>query len=110
VRLMNQVFRSYIGKLVVVYFNDILICSKSKEQHLDHVTQTIMVLEKEKLYGNLKKCTFFKTEVIFLGYIMTIHGIKVDESKVEAIQSSPMLKSIYDTWSSMDLPHSMGSS
>jgi len=55
-----------------------------------------MVLEEEKLYGNLKKCTFFTNEVTFLGYIVTAHDIKVDESKVEAIRSWPTSRSIYD--------------
>ena len=45
------------------------------------------VLEQEKLYGNLKKCIFFSLEVVFLGYIVSSHGIQVDPSKVEAIQS-----------------------
>jgi len=44
-----------------------------------------MVLEKEKLYVNLKKCTFFINKVTFLGYIVTVQGIKVDEHKVKAV-------------------------
>jgi len=95
-RLMSQVFRPYIGHLVVVYFDDILIYSKSEEEHQHHLTEIMKVLGKEKLFGNLKKCTFFTNEVTFLGYVVTPHGIRVDESKVEAIQSWPTPKSIHN--------------
>ena len=80
-------FRPYIGNFVVVYFDDTLIYSKTEEEHCDHLTQIMMVFEMEKLYGALKKCTFFTNEVTFLGYIVTVQGTKVVESKVEAIRS-----------------------
>ena len=68
-RLMNQVFKPFLDQFVVVYFNDILVFSKTQEEHQTHFRQVMAVLEQEKLYGKLKKCTFLSLEV-FLGYIV----------------------------------------
>jgi len=84
-RLMNQVFKPYIAKSVVVYFDDIPSYSKDEQMHQSHLNQIMHVLEREQLYGNLKKCTFFTHEVTFLGYIVSEQGIKVDEGKIETI-------------------------
>ena len=89
-RLMNHVLRPFIKKFVVVYFDDILVYSKDINKHIDHLTQVLMTLRKEKHFANLKKCSFCILEVIFLGYVVTAQGIKVDEAKVEAIKSWPI--------------------
>ena len=88
-RLMNHVLRSLIGKFVVVYFDDILVYSKSLEDHVHHVKQVLSILRKEKLFANLPKCTFAKDKLVFLGFVVSSKGIEVDESKIEAIQNWP---------------------
>ncbi|KAK1595951.1 hypothetical protein QYE76_059198 [Lolium multiflorum] len=88
-RLMNHVLRDFIGKFVVVYFDDILIYSRNESDHIIHIRHVLQVLRDSKLYGNLEKCTFCKDKVIFLGYVVSKHGVEVDVSKIEAIQNWP---------------------
>src|SRR6185369_5281740 len=89
-RLMNEVLRAFIGRFVVVYFDDILIYSKSLEDHLDHLRAVLDALRDARLFGNLEKCTFCTDRVSFLGYVVTPQGIQVDQAKVEAIHSWPV--------------------
>jgi len=81
---------------VVVYFDDIMIYSKDEQAHQSHLTQIMHDLEREQLYGNLKKCTFFTHKVTLLGYIVSSKGIKIDEGKIEAIRTWPQPQSIHD--------------
>jgi len=69
-RLMNQVFKQFLGKFIA-YFDDILVFSKTQEEHYEHLRHVMMVLEQENRYSNLKKCSFFTLEVNFLGYIVS---------------------------------------
>ena len=88
-RLMNHILRSLIGKFVVVYFDDILVYSKSLADHANHVKQVLVILRKEKLYANLAKCSFAQDKLIFLGFVVSSNGIEVDNSKIEAIKNWP---------------------
>jgi hypothetical protein len=88
-RLMNHVLRDFIGKFVVVYFDDILSYSRNESDHTIHIRHVLQVLRDNKLYGNIEKCTFCKDKVIFLGYVVSKHGVEVDVSKIKAIQNWP---------------------
>jgi hypothetical protein len=70
-RLMNEVLRAFISLFVVVYFDDILIYSKSIEEHLQHLRAVFDALRAACLFGNMEKCTFCTQRVSFLGYVVT---------------------------------------
>ena len=95
-RLMNEVLRPFIGRFVVVYFDDILVYSRTRMDHLQHLRDVCTALQKEKLYAHPKKCSFFTTEVIFLRFILSDHGVSVDPAKVKAITSWPKPRVIHD--------------
>nr|XP_016468516.1 PREDICTED: uncharacterized protein LOC107791043 [Nicotiana tabacum] len=95
-RLMTHVFRPFIGKFVVVCFDDILIYNKEEVEHGKHLEKVFETLRREKLYAQLKKCIFYTNNVPFLGYIVTSAGIQADPSKIEAIIYWPIPMSISD--------------
>ena len=95
-QLMNHVFKPFIGLFVVVYFDDILVYSKSQQDHMEHLYQVFQTLREQKLYVNLKKCHFLTDSLVFLGYVVSTEGIKMDPSKIEAIISWPMPTSLQD--------------
>ena len=84
--VMNQIFCPFIGKFIVVYFDDILIYSANIDLHLQHLREVLIVLRREKFYAAIAKCSFMTDSVLFLGYVVSKDGLLVDESKVIAVK------------------------
>jgi hypothetical protein len=83
--LMNKVFMEELDKFVVVFIDDILIYSKSREDHEHHLRIVLERFRAHQLYAKLSKCEFWLEKIAFLGHILTAEGIEVDPSKVEAV-------------------------
>ena len=101
--LMNRVFKEYLDKFVIVFIDDILIYSRSKEDHVEHLRTVLKILKQKKLYAKFKKCEFWLDKIAFLGHIVSSEGISVDPSKVEAVENWPRPKSVSEVRSFLGL-------
>ena len=101
--LMNSVFHPLLDSCVITYIDDILVYSKTEEEHLVHLRQVLEILRQNKLYGKITKCDFFCKELEFLGYIVSADGIKTDPKKIQAIRDWPVPKNIKDVQSFLGL-------
>jgi hypothetical protein len=95
-RLMDEVPREFIGRFFIVYLDDILILSKSKAEHLKHLAIVMKKLQQEKLLINMKKSSFMKTEIIYLGFVISKNELRMDPRKVEVIKNWPSLRNIFE--------------
>ena len=79
---MNRIFHEYLDQFVVVFIDDILIYSKSEEDHAKHLRIVLSVLKEKKLYAKLSKCEFWLKEVSFLGHVISNGGISIGGSEI----------------------------
>ncbi|GKC31918.1 putative reverse transcriptase domain-containing protein [Tanacetum coccineum] len=84
--LMNRVCKPYLDKFVIVFIDDILIYSKDKKEHEEHLKAILELLKKEELYAKFSKCEFWIHKVQFLGHVIDSQGIHVDPAKIESIK------------------------
>ncbi|GKE98717.1 putative reverse transcriptase domain-containing protein, partial [Tanacetum coccineum] len=85
--LRNRVCRPYLDKFVIVFIDDILIYSKTQEEHVEHLRLLLELLKKEKVYAKFSMCEFWLRQVQFLGHVINGNGINVDLSKIEVVKN-----------------------
>ncbi|KAL4340171.1 hypothetical protein GQ457_08G031390 [Hibiscus cannabinus] len=83
--LMNRIFKPYLDKFVIVFSDDILIYSRNKDEHVEHLRIVLQTLRDRQLFAKFSKCEFWLSEVAFLGHIISTKGIMVDPKKVQTI-------------------------
>lgn len=92
--LMNDIFRPFLRKFVLVFFDDILIYSRTEEEHQQHVQTVFQTLSTHALFINMSKCSFGVSKVAYLGHIISAQGVEVDPEKVSAILNWPTPRTI----------------
>ena len=83
--LMNRVFRNYQDKFVIVFIDDILVYSRSKEEHEEHLRTVLQTLRREQLFAKLSKCEFWLNRIVFLGHLISAEGVYVNPKKIEVV-------------------------
>ena len=93
-QLMNEVLKESLSKFFIVYLDDILIFSKILEDHMMHIHKVLEKLTNEEFLINLKKCSFVKKELVYLGFVISAEGLKMDPMQVKAILEWPTPRSV----------------
>ncbi|XP_019240631.1 PREDICTED: uncharacterized protein LOC109220626 [Nicotiana attenuata] len=101
--LMNDIFRPYLRRFVLVFFDDILVYSPDWEAHLEHLELVLSLLRKHQLVAKRSKCLFGQQSVDYLGHIISAQGLSVDPAKIAAIQQWPVPRSVKDVRSFLGL-------
>ena len=101
--LMHRVFRPYLDQFFIVFIDDILIYSRTPEEHESHLTIVLQNLREHKLYAKMRKCEFWMKEVKFLGHVVLEQGVAVDLVNIEAVMKWEPLKNVTEVRSFLGL-------
>ena len=101
--MMNRIYQPYLDHFLVVFVDDILIYSKSQEEHGHHLHLALQTLREHQLYAKLEKCNFWMQEIQFLGHMVSKEGISVDPTKVEVVTKWERPKNVFEVHSFLGL-------
>jgi len=101
--LMNRVFHTFLDKFVVVFIDDILVYSRTKEDHLEHLRTVLKTLADHRLYAKLKKCDFWMEKVHFLGHVISAEGISMDPGKITSVVDWPRPTNVTEVRSFLEM-------
>jgi hypothetical protein len=100
---MNGVFRDYLDKFVIIFLDEIMVYSRTEEEHEQHLRMVLQVLRENQLYAKLSKCSFYQERIHYLGHIISKDGIAVDPENIEAIKEWLAPRNIMEVISFMGL-------
>ena len=100
---MNRVFHVYLDQFTIVFIDNILIYSKTPEEHNEHLRKEFERLRREKLYAKLKKCEFWLDSMSFLGHVISGEGVAIDPEKVKVVIEWIRPTSVFEIWSFLRL-------
>ena len=100
---MNHMFKQQLRKFLLVFFDDILIYSRSREEHLQHLEAVLSILKEQQLYAKMSKCKFGITEMLYLGHIIGEQGVQVHQEKIQAILELPTPRNVTELSSFLGL-------
>lgn len=92
--LMNTIFRPFLRRFVLIFFDDILVYSVTWDLHLQHVTAVLQLLTHHQLFAKLSKCAFGQSKVDYLGHVISVQGVEVDPDKVQVVRDWPTPTSV----------------
>ena len=95
-RVMNRLFSKQMHKYVVIYLDDILIFSKTPEEHIQHLREVLSILRDNNLFAKMSKCDLNMAQVLYLGHVVSRDGLSVDPKKVAAVKDWPVPKDLHE--------------